>query len=408
MDIGLNFLVQLSLIILAVVIITVATDIRKARTIALITLLTLFLLEVVPAALGLQETMGLAATKMRSFIILGNLLACFYTPAFVSSRLTFILILVMDGLALGLLEIDDTRLLCLVVPVFFFILIVASGTKNGMHRILSLFGILCTALISLSMLYPEQAVLDAGFLELMGLIFFIGLFPVSPWFSKLYENLPSGLLASAFIFQAMFIFSLQQQQSLDRNAILVALPLLAIVSVLMALAQDNTRRALSGLAASQLGFLVYAGSGQHFSDLAASLLAQAQMVAIPGLILTIGILETRIGKLKLSRPSGQYDSYPKLASAMLLFGLMSAGFPLTLIYVAEDLILEAGLVEAPMQGFAWLGVTALTAVAVLKFYLYLCHGDKGFEPGIDILPSKLFAAVFVTGFLIISSFTLAA
>jgi formate hydrogenlyase subunit 3/multisubunit Na+/H+ antiporter MnhD subunit len=408
MDIGLNFLIHSSLTIAAMAIIIVAADIRKARTIALFALLIMFLLEVIPAVLGLQEIMGLAATRMRSFIILGNLLACFYTPAFMSSRLTFSLILVMNGLTLALLEIGDIRLLCVVVAVFFFILIVASGTKNGMHRILSVFGVLCTALISMSVLYPGQMGLDAGILELVGLIFFIGLFPVSPWFSKLYENLPSGLLASAFILQVMFIISLQQQQSLDRNAVLVVLPLLSIVSVLMALAQCNARRALSGLAASQLGFLVYAGSGQHFSDLAASLLAQAQIVAIPGLILTIGILETRIGRLNLSRPSGQYDSYPKLASAMLLFGLMSAGFPLSLIYVAEDLILEAGLFEAPLQGFAWLGVTALTAIAVMKLYLYLCHGGKGFEPGIDILPSKLFAAVFVTGFLIVSSFTLTA
>jgi len=408
MDIGLNFSIHLSLTVAAMAVIMLVRDITNVRTIALLALLLMFVLEVIPAVLGLQEIVGLSPTRLRSFIILGNLLACFYTPAFMSSRLTFSLILLMNGLTLGMLEIGDIRLLCLVVPVFFLILIAAAGTKNGMHRILLVFGALCTALISMSVLYPADGGIDTGMLELVGLVFFIGLFPVSPWFSKLYENLPSGLLASAFIVQAMFIISLQQQQSLDRNAVLAVLPLLSIVSVLMALAQHNARRALSGLAASQLGFLVYADSGHHFSDLAGSLLAQAQMVAIPGLILTLGILETRIGKLNLSRPTGQYDSYPKLASAMLLFGLMSAGFPLSLVYVAEDLILEAGLYEAPLQGFSWLGVTALTAIAVMKLYLYLCHGGKGFEPGIDILPSKLFAAVFVTGFLIVSSFTLTA
>ena len=114
------------------------------------------------------------------------------------------------------------------------------------------------------------------------------------------------------------------------------------------------------------------------------------------------------GKLSLSRPTGQYDFDPKLASALLLFGLMSVGFPLSLVYVAENLILEAGLYEAPLQGFARLGLTALTAVAVIKLYLHLCHDGKGFERGIDILLSKLFAAVFVTGFLIVFSFTLTA
>jgi hypothetical protein len=113
-----------------------------------------------------------------------------------------------------------------------------------------------------------------------------------------------------------------------------------------------------------------------------------------------------VGNLSLSRPTGQYDFAPKLASAILLFGLTSVGFPLSLVYVAEDLILETELYEAPLRGSAWLGVTALTVVAVIKLYLYLCHGGKGFEPGIDILPSTLFATVFVTGFLIVFSFAL--
>ena len=80
----------------------------------------------------------------------------------------------------------------------------------------------------------------------------------------------------------------------------------------------------------------------------------------------LGILAARIDKLNLSRPSGQCDSYPKLASATLLFGLMSAVSPLPLAYLAEDLILEARLYETPAQGFAWLGLAELTAVAVIR------------------------------------------
>jgi hypothetical protein len=48
------------------------------------------------------------------------------------------------------------------------------------------------------------------------------------------------------------------------------------------------------------------------------------------------------------------------------------------------------------------------AILVVKMYLYLCHGRKGHEPGIDILPAKLFAAVLATIYLLAASFTVAA
>lgn len=337
------------------------------------------------------------------FAVLGNLLACFYTPAHVSTRTTFSLILILNMLAMVILRADSAVLLSSLIPVFFLLLMVATGTRQGMHRLLFLFGGVASYLLAWSLLSAGEQRLH---LELLGLVLVIGLFPVSPWYSRLYEILPSGLLASSFVFQVMLVMSLEQQQAVSRDGLMLVLPALAVVSLLMALGQGSARRALSGLAASQLAFLVYADSGQHFSELAALLLAQAQTVALTGLILTVGTLETRVGELNITRPSGQYESYPKLASAMLLFGLMGAGFPLTLAYIAEDLVLDSGFHETPLLGIVWLLVTALTAIAVIKMYLYLCHGRKGFELGIDILPSKLIAAVLATLLLVLSSLSL--
>jgi NADH:ubiquinone oxidoreductase subunit 4 (subunit M) len=310
----------------------------------------------------------------------------------------------LNMLAMVILKVESAVLLGTLIPMYFLLLMVGTGTRHGMHRLLLVFGTVATVLLSWSLLAEGEQRLG---IELLGLVFFIGLFPLSPWYSRLFETLPSGLLASSFVFQIMLVMSLEQQQALSRDPFMLILPALAIVSLLIALAQSSARRALSGLATSQLAFLVYADSGQHFSELAALLLAQAQAIAVTGLILTVGTLETRVGELNISRPSGQYDSYPKLASAMLLFGLMGAGFPLTLAYIAEDLVLESGFRETPWFGLTWLLVTALTAITVIKLYLYLCHGRKGFEPGIDILPSKLIAAVLATSLLVFSSFSLA-
>lgn len=382
---------------------TVVSRMGLIRTSSLLLLSLLFAQQIYvywPLSVSQDGVYGLGV-----FAILGNLLACFYTPAHVSSRTTFSLILILNMLAMVILRADSAVLLCTLIPVFFILLMVATGTRHGMHRLLLLFGGITSFLLAWSLLSGGEQRLN---LELLGLVLFCGLFPVSPWYSRLFENLPSGLLASSFVFQMMLVMSLEQQQAVSRDALMLIMPVLAIISLLMALGQSSARRALSGLAASQLAFLVYADSGQHFSELAALLLAQAQTVAVPGLILTVGTLETRVGELNIARPSGQYDSYPKLASAMLLFGLMGAGFPLTLAYIAEDLVLESGFHETPVLGMIWLVVTALTAIAVIKMYLYLCHGKKGFEPGIDILPSKLIAAVLATLLLVFSSFSLSA
>ncbi|MDF1764973.1 MAG: hypothetical protein P1V29_01150 [Gammaproteobacteria bacterium] len=378
-------------------------DIRRMRTAAMTALSLMFLVEIALPRLGVNVRSG---TELLAFIILGNLLASFFTPAYLGSRRTFTTILAFNSLAIGTQIFTGNLFLVIAVPVFFCILTLASWRLDGSHRLVGSYGLITSGLLASSLLAPSSGSEGSFLLELVGLVFLIGLFPFSPWFSRLYEKLPSGLLASAFVCQVALVMSLERQQSLPRDFYLVVLPVFALLSLLMALSQSNARRALSGLAASQLAFLIYADSGQHFSDLAALLLAQAQMATIPGLILTVGALEMRVGKLNLSRAMGHFESYPKLAAATLIFGLMGAGFPLSLAYIAEDLILETGFHDTPLLGVGWLLVTALTAITVVKLYLFLFHGGRGREPGLDILPSKLFAAVLTMVFLVFSTLVL--
>ncbi|MEZ5490127.1 MAG: hypothetical protein R3F50_07390 [Gammaproteobacteria bacterium] len=403
-----NFPVFLTPILTCIGLLGVASFSNRnaVRNAGLFTLSLLFVIELYAGMDPAKETGTLS--DLGSVVVLGNLLACFYTPAFMSSRLTFVLILTMNLVTLTLTKFNTPQLLMWSVPVFFGLLLAAVGKQHGMHRLLLSFGAVSCLLLFLSVNVAGEIDGQMRVAELIGLMILVGLFPLSSWYSRLFEILPTGTLASVFVFQVILVMAFEQQLALDRGLLLLVLPVFAVLSLLMALSQGCARRALAGLAASQLAFLIYADSGRHFSELAATLLAQAQMVTVPGLILTIGTLEMRAGKLNLLRPSGQYDSYPKLASAMLLFGLMGAGFPLSLAYIAEDLILEAGFSETPLMGMSWLVVTALMAILVVKMYLYLCHGRKGHEPGIDILPAKLFAAVLATIYLLAASFTVAA
>lgn len=400
------FMFELGISFLGLIVILMPQNRSRTRTITLLALASVLAAEVLTSIVNYSELAEQSSWRLSVFIVLGSLLASFYTPAYMSSRRVFSKIILLNLLSLSVLQASGTQIVWLAIPGFFALLAIGNRAEAGMPRILGIFGVVCTMLFYGSLLMPGIHTDTSHLLELIGLVLFIGLFPVSPWFSRLYETESMGVLASAFIVQAAVVFALEQQQSLVRDVVLMALPVFAILSVLLALAHSSARRALSGLASSQLAFLVYASSGQHYSDLAAVLLGQSMMVTIPGLILAVGALEARVGRLNLTRPSGQFESYPKLAFVILLFGLMGAGFPLSMAYIAEDLVLESGFHEYPMMGASWLLVTALTAIVVIKLYLYLCHGSRDKEPGIDILPSKLFAATFVTLVLVVSSIIL--
>jgi len=398
----------LSLSVLGLLVVTLARDVNAARKLALAVITCMLAAVLLSIRFSWLAFSDPTTYQTVVFILLGNLLAAFYTPAFMGEKKTFALIFALNLLSFMIWTSELGQMIWMAVPTFFLILTVAHLHDRGMLRLLLLFAVITSSLIAVSLSNPDAASHSVKLLELGGLIFIMGLFPLSPWYSRLFERSSTGLLAASFIMQVIFVLKLEKQQSLVRDDYLFVLPLMATFSLLMAIAQPCARRALCGLAASQLAFLAFALSGEHFSDKASILLADSQLVTIPGLILTMGILEVRIGRLSLARPSGHYDSYPKLATCMLLFGLMGAGFPLSLAYVAEDLVLESGIHESLYQGVAWLVVTALAAIAVIKMYLYLFHGGRGHEVGMDILSSKLIAAVLASVFLIVSSVLLPA
>lgn len=386
--------------------VALAKRITVARRISLVTIAIPLATVLLSRWFEIGVPSGLASQNLLPYILIGNLLAVFYSPAMHGANKTYAFILGFNFLSIVLWSTESATMVWLAIPLFFLGLLIGHIYDKGTFRVLFLYGMVVTGLITIPMLFADSGIPGSNLPELIGLILLCGMYPISPWYSRLYEKSTTGLLATSFIFQIVIILKIEQMESLVRDDFLILLPILALFSLLVAIAQPGVRRALGGIAASQLSFLVFALSGGHFSDISGMLLAQSQLITIPGVILTVGILETRTGKLSLARPTGHYESYPKLATSMLLFGLMGAGFPLSLSYIAEDLVLEAGIQEVLIQEMAWLVVTAISAIAIVKMYLYLFHGGKGSEIGIDILPPKLFAAVAACLFLVVSSVTL--
>ncbi|GGY52903.1 proton-conducting transporter transmembrane domain-containing protein [Parvularcula lutaonensis] len=237
-----------------------------------------------------------------------------------------------------------------------------------------------------------------------GLAFVLGLFPLAPWYGRLFERLPSAIIAGLVIVQITFITGFETLRPETSQAAHLVLVSLAILSSLVALSRADARRALAGLMGSQLALLAYAQA--LTPELAKSdvILASAMMIALPGLLLAIGALEARRGRLSLSRPSGSFESTPRLANTIPLFGLLSAGFPLSLTYVGEDLILQSGFASEPVIIVGWAVVIALNAIMAIKLFLFLCHGSAEKQRGIDLQPAKYWAACSAIAALFFASF----
>src|SRR5262249_59700832 len=106
------------------------------------------------------------------------------------------------------------------------------------------------------------------------------------------------------------------------------------------------------------GLLVWLAAGRAFAGLARCVL----------------VLEARRGRLDLTTYHGGYDRMPVLAIAFLTTGLACTGFPGTLGFVGQELLVSGAVDAFPVMGFAIVIASALTGLAVLRMYFSLFCG----------------------------------
>jgi NADH-quinone oxidoreductase subunit M len=106
------------------------------------------------------------------------------------------------------------------------------------------------------------------------------------------------------------------------------------------------------------GLLVWLSAGLGFAGLARSVL----------------VLEARRGRLDLTTYHGSYDRMPVLATCFLAMGLACTGFPGTLGFVGQELLVDGAVDAFPVMGFAVVLASALTGLAVLRMYFSLFCG----------------------------------
>jgi NADH-quinone oxidoreductase subunit M len=104
-----------------------------------------------------------------------------------------------------------------------------------------------------------------------------------------------------------------------------------------------------------------------------------------GMARCVLMLEARRGRLDLTRYHGGFDRTPVLAISFLVVGLACTGFPGTLGFIGQELLVDGAVDQFPVMGFAVVMASALTGLAVVRMYFSLFCGraDAPAHPGLN-------------------------
>jgi NADH-quinone oxidoreductase subunit M len=150
----------------------------------------------------------------------------------------------------------------------------------------------------------------------------------------------------------------------------------AVVAAALGLAQTNGRRALAFLIMSQTGLVAFGlDTSSPIAQIGALLTWQVIGVATAGFAMTLASLQARRGSLSLTSPAGSFTRTPRMAVAFLFMGFASVGLPLTIGFVAEDLLVQGSVDEFPVLAFALILATALNGVSVMRAFFMLFSGS---------------------------------
>ena len=216
-----------------------------------------------------------------------------------------------------------------------------------------------------------------------------GIFPFHAWIPEAFDG---GRLGPVVLFSAPQLGTYVAATLVVPRASPAMLREVAVLSLVtalygaaLALFQRDARRAAGYLFVSQSA-LVLAGIDCTTAEAlsGALVLWLSSALAFTGMARTILALEARRGRLDLSRHHGGLDQMPLLAASFLVLGLACTGFPGTLGFVGQEMLIDGAVRRFPAAGFLTVGAVALTGLAVLRMYLSLFCGRRGGAPALRL------------------------
>ena len=206
-----------------------------------------------------------------------------------------------------------------------------------------------------------------------------GIVPFHAWVPEVFDH---GRLGPAILFSApqvgayMTVVLIVPRASPDMLRVIAILALgTAVYGAALALVQTSARRACGYLFMSQSALVMAGLDCTSASALAGGLLVWLSAgLAFAGLARCVLVLEARRGRLDLTMYHGGYERMPVLAISFLSMGLACTGFPGTLGFVGQELLVDGAIDAFPVMGFAVVLASALTGLAVLRMYFSLFCG----------------------------------
>jgi NADH-quinone oxidoreductase subunit M len=206
-----------------------------------------------------------------------------------------------------------------------------------------------------------------------------GIVPFHAWVPEVFDH---GRLGPAILFNApqvgayMTLALIVPRASPEMLRVIALLALgTAVYGAALALVQISARRACGYLFMSQSALVMAGLDCTSVTALAGGLLVWLSAgLGFAGLARCVLVLEARRGRLDLTTYHGGYERMPVLAISFLAMGLACTGFPGTLGFVGQELLVDGAVDVFPVMGFAVVIASALTGLAVLRMYFSLFCG----------------------------------
>ena len=206
-----------------------------------------------------------------------------------------------------------------------------------------------------------------------------GIVPFHAWVPDVFDR---GRLGPAILFTAPQVGAYVMVVLIVPRAAPELLRLIAILALVtavygaaLALVQRSARRACGYLFMSQSALVMAGLDCTSVGALAGGLLVWLSAgLAFAGLARCVLVLEARRGRLDLTTYHGGYERMPVLGIAFLTTGLACTGFPGTLGFVGQELLVGGAVDAFPVMGFAIVIASALTGLAVIRMYFSLFCG----------------------------------
>jgi NADH-quinone oxidoreductase subunit M len=208
-----------------------------------------------------------------------------------------------------------------------------------------------------------------------------GTFPAHCWLTDWFEHSSLGIALLNVIPLSGVYAAVRLVLPIGPGWVLRSIGLVSLATAVyaagMATVQRETRRFFAYLFLSQSS-LVLVGMELHteMSMCGSLCIWYSVILSLGGFGMTLRALEARFGRLALTDYHGLYQHSPTLAVFFLVTGLASVGFPGTVGFIANELLVDSAVEVNPYVGVAVVATAALNGIAALRAYFHLFTGAQ--------------------------------